>query len=167
MTDAHQPIEITSKQMARIYNAADLKAVHSVMDEIRDIYAGTRTSPPAPTHSGCDGCRKEIQHLECPTPGNCDQMKCVLCCEGSDFPTLPEEIKKYEEAAAKAAREKVQPVLEQCEASLKRAIERSNELHKMACDCGATPQNQGQYIALLESTIKDIQSLQGAQEEQE
>jgi hypothetical protein len=34
-------------------------------------------------------------------------MKCVLCCEGSDFPTLPEEIKKYEAAAAKAAREQV------------------------------------------------------------
>jgi hypothetical protein len=34
-------------------------------------------------------------------------MKCVLCCEGSDFPTLPEEIKKYEVAAAKAAREQV------------------------------------------------------------
>jgi hypothetical protein len=38
-------------------------------------------------------------------------MKCVLCCEGSDFPTLPEEIKKYEEAAAKAAREQVLDIL--------------------------------------------------------
>jgi L-2-hydroxyglutarate oxidase LhgO len=68
--------------------------------------------------------------------------------------------------AAKAAREQVLPVLEQCDMSLKRAIERSNELHKMACDLGATPQNQGQYIALLESTIRDIKSLRAQQQEQ-
>jgi hypothetical protein len=68
---------------------------------------------PAPAHSGCDGCRKEIEHLECPTPGHCDQMKCVLCCEGSDFPTLPEEIKKYEAAAAKAEREDALALLEE------------------------------------------------------
>jgi hypothetical protein len=64
----------------------------------------TRSRPhtPAPK-SGCDGCRKETEHLECPAPGKCDQMKCTICCEGSDFPTLPDEIKKYEAAAASAA----------------------------------------------------------------
>ncbi len=63
-------------------------------------------SRPAPSpKSGCDGCRKDIEHLDCPTPGNCDQMKCPICCEGSDFPTLPEEIKKYEDASATQARE--------------------------------------------------------------
>lgn len=62
---------------------------------------------PAQARSGCDGCRKETEHLDCPTPGHCDQMKCPICCEGSDFPTLPEEIKKYEAEAARQAREDV------------------------------------------------------------
>jgi hypothetical protein len=63
---------------------------------------------PAPSKGGCDGCPKDSDStIQCPMPGHCDQMKCPLCCEGSDFPTLPEEIKKYEEAAAAKAREDV------------------------------------------------------------
>ena len=56
MTQPHpQPMEITSKQMARVYNAIDLKSVRSVMDEIRDIYTATHT-PAAPAELLCDEC---------------------------------------------------------------------------------------------------------------
>jgi hypothetical protein len=73
-----------------------------------DMIIFGNASRPAPSpKSGCDGCRKEVEHLDCPRPGNCDQMKCPICCESTDFPTLPEEIKKYEEAAAAKAREDV------------------------------------------------------------
>lgn len=87
------------------YNALKLK-------KISDSDPLFHTSAPTPAKCGCDGCRKEIEHLDCSTPGQCDQMKCPLCCEGSDFPTLPEEIKKYEAAAAKAAREQILTALE-------------------------------------------------------
>jgi hypothetical protein len=57
----------------------------------------------------------------------------------------------------------VRKVMNQCRSSLKRAIERSNELHTMAVNGGATPQNQGQFIALLESTIRDIDVVIGVE----
>jgi hypothetical protein len=67
-----------------------------------DVITYSHPHTPAPK-SGCDGCRKDTEHLECPVPGKCDQMKCPICCEGSDFPTLPQEIAKYEAEAARAA----------------------------------------------------------------
>ena len=46
-------------------------------------------------------------------------------------------------------------LLEQNNSSLKRAIERSNDLVDWCYRLGGTPQNQGQLVALLESTIDD------------
>ena len=44
-------------------------------------------------------------------------------------------------------------LLSQNNASLRRAIERSNELAEWCARLGGTPQNQGQFIALMEYTI--------------
>jgi hypothetical protein len=85
---------ITEFQLEQLQDFASLEFV---CQAIR-----SRPHAPAPK-SGCDGCRKETEHLECPMPGKCDQMKCPICCEGSDFPTLPQEIAKYEAEAARAA----------------------------------------------------------------
>ena len=46
-------------------------------------------------------------------------------------------------------------LLEQNNSSLKRAIERSNDLVDWCYRLGGTPQNQGQFVALLECTIDD------------
>ena len=77
---------------------------------------------------------------------------------------LVSEIQDKIRAEATAAENKrVSPVLEQCEASLKRAVDRTNELCEMAVKLGATPQNQWQFIALLESTVRDINALRRSQ----
>jgi hypothetical protein len=115
MTPARQPQQeyiITEGELKKLMSWSTHKSpgvcqYERRLEILKVVEARPHTSPPAPARSGCDGCRKEIEHLECPTPGHCDQMKCSFCCEGSDFPTLPEEIKKYEQAAAKAEREQV------------------------------------------------------------
>jgi hypothetical protein len=91
--------------MARIYNAADLKAVHLVMDEIRDIYTDTHTSPPAPEQK--PGC-----YATCPFDDLCaNDVEKIQAIEAAAAKAareqVLEEIKKYEAAAAKAAREHV------------------------------------------------------------
>jgi len=46
-------------------------------------------------------------------------------------------------------------LLNQNNSSLKRAIERSNDLCEWLVRLSGTPQNQGQFIALLQHTIDD------------
>lgn len=59
-------------------------------------------------------------------------------------------------------------ILTQNNATLKRAIERSNELADWCSKLGATPQNQGQFIAFIEymidinsKKIKELRKLMG------
>ena len=75
---------------------------------IRDEIKATRARPAQKiSKCGCDGCPKDTEHLDCPMPGHCDQMKCPICTGQSDFPTLPQEIAKYEAAAAAKERERI------------------------------------------------------------
>lgn len=106
--DKSTPEEFQNAElMDWIYLVGDISTQYE-LDFVRQFgHAMKSRSHPAQARSGCDGCRKETEHLDCPTPGHCDQMKCPICCEGSDFPTLPEEIKKYEAEAARKAREDV------------------------------------------------------------
>jgi hypothetical protein len=104
-----------------------------LIDEIME-----RSRPAPSPKSGCDGCRKEVEHLDCPRPGNCDQMKCPICCESTDFPTLPEEIKKYEEAAAAQAREDA--MVEIVEELHRQFIGRTkSQILDIMCECQINP----------------------------
>lgn len=89
--------------------------------------------------------------------------KCPETCIYKQFSENIKNAAEHDALTIAKERERVRPTIDQCESSLKRAIERSNELHKMAIDGGATPQNQGQFIALLESTIRDIEHLKAGE----
>ena len=61
----------------------------------------------------CVDCPHEIdrENNPCPSPGNCNQFECTICCNHCDSPELKERFKQHDAAIRKEERERVLKII--------------------------------------------------------